>query len=172
MSLDYRPAILLACAAGLALVLTEPVRAADRSHQIVFKKTTPGGEIWPAIREAIFGDNGVQVIAKMDNVTVAQTERMLREKFTWTARFDLNEDGKDELFVLMYHSLTCGTMGCVGEVLEQDANGWRRLSPIGLVHIYTDRPTILKLRDSEREDYYPKSDRRKAKLIEKYGQAP
>ena len=172
MSLDYRPSILLACAAGLALVLTDPVRAADRSHQIVFTKTTPGGEIWPAIREAVYGDDGVQVIAKVDNVPVAQTERMLREKFTWIARFDLNEDGKDELFVLMYHSLTCGTMGCSGEVLEQDANGWRRLSPIGLVHIYTDRPTILKLRDSEREDYYPKSDRRKAKLIEKYGQDP
>ncbi len=139
MSLDYRPAILLACATGLALVLTEPVRAADRSHQIVFTKTTPSGEIWPAIREAIFDDGEVQVIAKMDNVTVAQAERMLREKWTWTARFDLNEDGKDELFVVMYHSYTCGTLGCFGVVLEQDANGWHRLSSIGLVHIYTDR---------------------------------
>ncbi len=169
MRLDYRPAILLACAAGLALVTAGPVRAADRSHQIVFKKTTPDGKIWPDIREAYYGDDGLQVIAKVHDTTVSRIERMIREKLTWTARFDLDEDGKDELFVLINQSYTCGSAGCSGIVLEHDANGWRRLSSLGHVPINSDRPLIVKLRDSERADFYRKSDPRWAKLIEKYG---
>ncbi len=169
MRLDYRPAILLACAMGLALVTAGPVRAADRSHQIVFKKTTPNGEIWPAILEAYYGDEGVQVIAKVHDTTVSKIERMIREKLTWTARFDLDEDGKDELFVVIGQSYSCGTAGCSGIVLEHDANGWRRLSSINHVPINSDRPLIVKRRDSERAGFYPKSDPRRAKLIEKYG---
>lgn len=53
MHLGYRLAIFLACAMGLALAPAEPVGAADRSHQIVFKKTTPDDEIWPAILKGI-----------------------------------------------------------------------------------------------------------------------
>ncbi len=169
MRLDYRPAILLACAAGLVLGLTGPVGAADRSHQIVFEKTIPDGKIWPAILEAVYGDDGVQVIAKVHDTTVSKIERMIREKLTWTAWFDLDEDGKDELFVVINQSYTCGSAGCSGAVSEHDANGWRRLSSLGIVQINSERPLILKLRDSERADFYPKSDPRRAKLIEKYG---
>ena len=165
MGLDYRPAILLACAMGLALVTTGPVGAADRSHQIVFKKTTPNGEIWSAILEAYYDDDELQVIANVNDTTVSRIERTIREKLTWTARFDLDEDGKDELFVVIGQSYSCGTAGCSGIVLEHDANGWRCLSSLGIV----PRPFILKRRDSERAGYYPKSDPRRAKLIEKYG---
>ncbi len=169
MHLGYRPAILLACAMGLALAPAGPVGAADRSHRIVFKKTTPSGDIWPAILEAFFGDDGVRVIAKVDETTVSQAERMIREKSTWIAWFDLDEDGKDELFVLIDHSDTCGTIGCGGTVLEHDANGWRRLSSLRPVPMNTERPLIVELRDSERAYFYRKSDRRRTKLIEKYG---
>ncbi len=169
MGLDYRPAILLACAMGLALVTAGPARAADRSHQIVFKKTTPDGKIWPAILEAVYGDDGVQVIANVNDTTVSKIERMIREKLTWTAWFDLDEDGKDELFVVINQSYTCGTAGCSGAVLEHDANGWRRLSSLRPVQINSERPLIVKLRDSERAGFYWKSDPRWAKLIEKYG---
>ncbi len=165
MGLDYHPAILLACAMGLALVTAGPARAADRSHQIVFKKTIPDGKIWPDIRETYYDDDELQVIANVNDTTVSRIERMIREKLTWTARFDLDEDGKDELFVVIGQSYSCGTAGCSGIVLEHDANGWRRLSSLGIV----PRPFILKLRDSERADFYRKSDPRWAKLIEKYG---
>ncbi len=165
MGLDYRPAILLACAMGLALVTAGPARAADRSHQIVFENTTPNGEIWPAILETYYDDDELQVIANVNDTTVSKIERMIREKLTWTARFDPDEDGKDELFVVIGQSYSCGTAGCSGIVLEHDANGWRRLSSLGIV----PRPFILKLRDSERADFYRKSDPRRAKLIEKYG---
>lgn len=165
MGLDYRPAILLACAMGLALVTAGPARAADRSHQIVFEKTIPNSKIWSAIREAYYDDGELQVIANVNDTTVSKIERMIREKLTWTARFDLDEDGKDELFVVISQSYSCGTAGCSGIVLEHDANGWRRLSSLGIV----PRPFILKLRDSERADFYRKSDPRWAKLIEKYG---
>ena len=164
-----RLAILLACAAGLALAPAEPVGAADRSHRIVFKKTTPNDDIWPAILEAIFGDDGVRVIAKVDETTVSQAERKIREKSTWIAWFDLDEDGKDELFVLINQSYTCGSMGCGGTVLEHDANGWRRLSDLRLVPINSERPLIVNLRDFERAYFYRKSDPRRARLIEKYG---
>ena len=169
MRLDYRPAILLACAMALALAPAEPVGAADRSHRIVFKKTTPNDDIWPAILAAFFGDDGVRVIAKVDETTVSQAERKIREKSTWIAWFDLDEDGKDELFVIISQSYTCGSMGCDGTVLEHDANGWRRLSSLGPVPMNSERPLIVELRDSERADFYRKSDRRRAKLIEKYG---
>lgn len=104
MHLGYRPAILLACAMGLALVPAEPVGAADRSHRIVFKKTTPNDDIWPAIRKAYYGDDGVRVIAKVRETTVSRIERMIRKKLTWIAWFDLDEDGKDELFVVISQS--------------------------------------------------------------------
>ena len=169
MHLGYRLAIFLACAVGLALVLSEPVGAADRSHRIVFKKTTPNGDIWPAIRKAHYGDDGIRVIAKVRETTVSRIERMIREKLTWIAWFDLDEDGKDELFVIISQSYTCGSMGCAGTVLEHDANGWRRLSSLGPVPMNSERPLIVELRDSERADFYRKSDRRRAKLIEKYG---
>ena len=169
MGLDYRPAILLACAAGLALVTSGPVGAADRSHQIVFKKTTPNGEIWPAIREAHYDDDELQITAKVNDTTVSRIERMIREKLTWIAWFDLDEDGKDELFVIITQSYSCGSMGCSGTVLEHDANGWRRLSSLRHVPINSERPLIVKLRDSERSGFYWKSDPRWAKLIEKYG---
>ena len=169
MYLGYRPAILLACAMGLALASAGPVGAADRSHQIVFKNTTPNDEIWPAILEAYYGDEGVRVIAKVHETTVSRIERMIREKLTWIAWFDLDEDGKDELFVVISQSYTCGTIGCSGTVLEHDANGWRRLSSLGPVPMNSERPLIVELRDSERADFYRKSDRRRAKLIEKYG---
>ncbi len=169
MYLGYRPAILLACAMGLALVPAEPVGAADRSHRIVFKKTTPNGDIWPAIRKAHYGDDGIRVIANVHETTVSQIERMIREKLTWIAWFDLDEDGKDELFVLINQSYTCGSMGCGGTVLEHDANGWRRLSSLRHVPINSERPLIVELRDFERAYFYRKSDRRRARLIEKYG---
>ena len=169
MRLDYRPAILLACAAGLALVTAGPVGAADRSHQIVFEKTIPDGKIWPAILEAYYDDDELQVIANVNDTTVSRIERMIREKLTWTARFDLDEDGKDELFVIINQSYSCGTAGCSGEVLEHDANGWRRLSSLRPVPINSERPLIVKLRDSERSGFYWKSDPRRAKLFEKYG---
>ena len=169
MRLGYRPAILLVCAAGLALAPAEPVGAADRSHRIVFKKTTPNDDIWPAILEAIFGDDGVRVIAKVDETTVSQAERKIREKSTWIAWFDLDEDGKDELFALIEHSDTCGTIGCSGSVLEHDANGWHRLSSLRPVPMNSERPLIVELRDFERAYFYRKSDRSRAKLIEKYG---
>ena len=79
----------------------------------MFKKTTPNGEIWPAIREAHYDDDELQITAKVNDTTVSKIERMIREKLTWTAWFDLDEDGKDELFVVINQSYTCGTAGCI-----------------------------------------------------------
>ncbi len=169
MRLDYRPAILLACAAGLALAPAEPVGAADRSHRIVFKKTTPNDDIWPAILKAFYDDGELQVIANVNETSVSRIERRIREKSTWIGWFDLDEDGKDELFVLVNQSYSCGSIGCDGTVLEHDANGWRRLSSLRSVPINSERPLIVELRDSERAYFYRKSDRRRARLIEKYG---
>lgn len=56
----------------------------------------------------------------------------------YIGRYDLNDDGKDELFVLIEHMVYCGTIGCTAYVYESENGQWKLLTMISVDQVTRD----------------------------------
>ena len=55
-------------------------------------------------------------------------DNYIRDQDVLVGRFDLNDDGSEEIFLVIESSYYCGSIGCPSIVLKRDGNTWIKIS--------------------------------------------
>lgn len=98
----------------MVLLPCQPVSAADRTvppGALVYLATVHASEDVRFARE--------QLITYLGVVQPAEWDRALRSGEVKIARADLNDDGSQEVFIMVENSLWCGSVGCTGILVQK-----------------------------------------------------
>lgn len=91
---------------------------------------------------------------------------IFRREILYSGYFDLNEDGRPELFVLVGYFGWCGTAGCITDIFEKRNGMWRKLTSTSGYEIKSWAEVEIK---DDRSRYYPYTHQDYPRLKRKYG---
>lgn len=101
-------------------------------EMIPFRGRSFSDEEWALVLDYLNEDgvSGAQMsVARVNEISMTDAERVIRRYHTFVGKFDLNDDGIDELFLGVFQSYYCGTIGCNVLIFKRSGpKEWRFMS--------------------------------------------